>query len=439
MTETNKAAESPATEEKAVPEKKKAAPKKASGGGTATKKKWQELFYRCFLEEMQRDGYTPEQMSRYAWKPFQKDDLVIKGPGRDMDFSKVQVSPAEIRSELAKGSASKADAGEFLRDEKLVLLLLPGFTHHTLKFPAFIAQEELKKSSLDIVTLSEGKGGTTEETFMHRGGGVKLAYVAYPRSNACSDVIVEPIFHILDNSQSLRKWVLEEGRKIVFVGYSYGAPLSLELLAGINSKVYDDSFILDNTLALLTINGDIQGSYLADVVTNPANKINLQKIMKLVKLVHPIGWPLGLKTRQERDDNLGGAVSLGHEERMAHLDQYRDKVPADILYVSVCAFLPEDEYENGMLKNFDDWIMHKQSLASKPVSIYNDGQMVLEDCFIPDFPQVPTKNRIDLGAVRTHHWGVSWLTFNAGKNRFPRFAYYRALARTLSEIGVGNK
>ena len=78
-----------------------------------------------------------------------------------------------------------------------------------------------------------------------------------------------------------------------------------------------------------------------------------------------------------------------------------------------------------------------QSLASKEASIYNDGQMVLDDCLIPEFESVPARRRIDLGAVRSHHWGVSWRTFNYGVNPFPRAAYYRALVATLSEIGIG--
>jgi hypothetical protein len=63
--------------------------------------------------------------------------------------------------------------------------------------------------------------------------------------------------------------------------------------------------------------------------------------------------------------------------------------------------------------------------------------MVLEDTFLPAFPGVAEENQIHLGAVRAHHWAVSWRTFNAGTNAFPRVPYYRALVRTLAEAGIG--
>lgn len=42
-------------------------------------------------------------------------------------------------------------------------------------------------------------------------------------------------------------------------------------------------------------------------------------------------------------------------------------------------------------------------------------------------------NNTYLGAVRTHHWGVRYRTFNFGNNKFPRSAFYRALLRTITE------
>jgi hypothetical protein len=408
--------------------------------GTAEgKKKWQNLFFHSFLDEMKRDGFTPEEMTRYVWKPFQPGDLRITGPERDLSFFRVQTVPAEIRRFLDQGPVPRMDADTFFREQRLVLLLLPGFTHHTLKYPAFVAQKRLARSPLDIVMLSPGENTSrTEERFLHRGGGVKLAYLAYPRSNAASDVIGGPMLRILENSAVLKKWVQEEGRKIVFIGYSYGAPLALEFLAGLNRDPARIPFLLANTLAYLSINGDIGGSYLADTLTNPGARFNVQKFVELARKFHPLGAPLGLKTDREREDMVDGVRSLGHSERQTHLRNYLDSVPGSILYFSVSAFLPEADYNRCPVRNFDDWLMHKQSLASRDVSIYNDGQMVLENCFLPAFPHVPVRRRIDLGAVRSHHWGVSWITFNAGKNTFPRVPYYRALARTLHEAGVSH-
>jgi hypothetical protein len=52
---------------------------------------------------------------------------------------------------------------------------------------------------------------------------------------------------------------------------------------------------------------------------------------------------------------------------------------------------------------------------------------------VPSTPQIPAQNNIHLGAVRTHHWGVSYKTFNFGNNKFPRLAFYRALMQTIFE------
>jgi hypothetical protein len=81
--------------------------------------------------------------------------------------------------------------------------------------------------------------------------------------------------------------------------------------------------------------------------------------------------------------------------------------------------------------NLDDYAMYRQALISDPVTVYNDGQVALPDNLVPDAAQV---RRHHLGAVRTHHRGVSYRTFNFGTNRFPRPAFYRALMRTIAEL-----
>jgi len=400
---------------------------------------WQNRFFCNFLYELNRAEYTPEDISKYVWKPFSPDDLIISGPDRDLSLFKVQTVPAEISRYLNNLPPNQVDSDDYFSSQKLVLILLPGFTHHTLKYPAFIAQDEFKSSPVDLMTIAFAPDGQSIiETELHQGGGVKLMYAAYPRSNASSLYIVPKTIEMLQMSQKLKNFV-NEGYKIVFIGYSYGSALGLELLAGLNSGAFEDSFILENTIAFLSINGDIEGSYLADAVLKEDALFNMQKYVKLSEKFNPLGLLMGLKTDQERKDLVGGVQSLAHPERIERLNEYRDKVPPNIKYFSICAFLPEDDYNNSLLKNLDDWTMHKQSLASKDISIYNDGQMVLENCFLPKFPHVPKENIIELGAVRAHHWAVSFRTFNMGVNNFPRFPYYRALGKTLAEAGVINK
>ena len=403
----------------------------------ANSRRWQTSFFHHFLFELNQANYSPEEISRYVWKPFSPDDIIITGADRDLSFHKVEAVPAEIKRFIDRLPEKQIDVDKVLKSEKIVMILLPGFTHHTLKFPAFIAQDQFKDTPMDMYhfSLDPKDSSKTIETCNHQGGGMKLVYAAYPRSNASTQVILEPLFHLLHQSSLLKKWVVDEDYKIVFIGYSYGTPLSLELMASMNCGDFKDEFILENTVSFLSVNGDIGGSYLADAVLKEDAMINMQKYVEASKKFHPLGVFMGLSTEQERQDLIGGVRSLAHPERQERMKWYMDKVPDHIKYFSICAFIPENDYD-GILKNFDDFTMHKQSLASRDVSIYNDGQMVLENCFMPRFPHVPEQNIIEMGAVRAHHWAVSFQTFNLGVNKFPRFPYYRALVKTMSEIGI---
>ncbi|MBF0452095.1 MAG: hypothetical protein HQK75_15445 [Candidatus Magnetomorum sp.] len=400
-------------------------------------RRWQTSFFHHFLFELNKANYSPEEIARYVWKPFSPDELQITGEDRDLSFHKVETVPAEIKRFIDRLPEKQTDVDKVLKNEKIVMILLPGFTHHTLKFPAFIAQDQFKQTPIDLFhfSLDPEDPSQTIETPNHIGGGMKLVYAAYPRSNASTQVIIKPLFQLLHQSALLKKWVVDEGYKIVFIGYSYGTPLALELLSSINCGDFKDDFILKNTVSFLSINGDIGGSYLADAVLNQDATVNMQKYVEASKKFHPLGLLMGLKTDQEREDLVGGVQSLAHPERQERMNWYMDKVPNHIKYFSICAFIPETDYES-IIKNLDDFTMHKQSLASKNISIYNDGQMVLENCFIPKFPHVPEQNIIEMGAVRAHHWAVSFQTFNFGVNNFPRFPYYRALLKTMAEAGI---
>ena len=404
----------------------------------ASRDDWSERFFFNFLAELRQAGCTPEQISRAAWKPVKPRDLVITGPDRDLSFHKVEIIPAEAERYVRRLPRTTVDVEALLARQKLVFVLLPGFTHHTLRYPAFYELVEPRRSPLEVVKLARsGDGRSTVETFTHRGPGAKLVYAGYPRSNASTAVILRPLFRLLHESPSLRRWVVDEGHRIVFIGYSYGAPLALELLAAMSSGAFDDTFLLPATQALLTINGSIHGSYLADFVAHPQTSFNVQKAVDLMRQFNFIGLPLGIRTAQERDDMVDGVRALGHAVRRARLRKIMRQMPGHLKYVSVSAFLPAGDYDTNPLRNFDDAIMYAQSLTARDISIYNDGQMVLEDTFLPAFPGVAEENHIHLGAVRAHHWAVSWRTFNAGTNTFPRVPYYRALVRTLAEAGIG--
>ena len=398
---------------------------------------WAERFSEHFIGELAQAGHAPAQIAQWVWKPYWIQDLKIFGPDRDTDYSRLSMSAADVEQVLAglRQPLPEMDL-HYYRQQKIVLVMLPGFMHETLRNLSWHEQIERKNSPHHVVMLKPGWNGEPPQEQQYASGfGLKLLYVRYPRSNAASCEINAPLFTMLHQCRSLRQWVLKEGYKLIFVGYSYGAPLALELLADLNKGAFKDEFILKNTRGFLSMCGDIGGSYLADDVLKPdAQLLQMQKLIAFCRRHRWIGKLLGLGTDQQLDDMEGGVRSLGHAERQASLREYASELPSELKYFSVAAVLPPEDYRRRCWQfNLDDYAMWRQALVSQPISVYNDGQVVLNDNLVPDAPQIPSQNNIHLGAVRTHHWGVSYKTFNLGNNSFPRPAFYRALIRTIIE------
>lgn len=400
---------------------------------------WATHFTANFATELQRDGLSTEQIARLCWRPTPVGELKLYGEDRDTDLSRLEISAADIQHLIDTQSTGDDIDRDFYRQQKVILVLLPGFTHETLKNLSWHDQMERKDSPHHILMLHPGEdGGPSREQVYNEADGLKVVYVRYPRSNASSEFINKPLFELLHNSPSLRRWVTEEGYKLCFVGYSYGSPLSLELLASLNTGQHQDDFLLDNTLGFLALCGDVGGSYLADdLLKDDAKLVNIHKVIKLARRYPLFAKLVGLGTEQLLNDMEGGIRSVGHPVRQAHMAEYVPQLPSHVKYFSIAAVMPMEDYRRRLWHfNLDDFSMYLQAKVTAPLTIYNDGQVTLDDNLIPDAPQVPEANRIHLGAVRTHHWGVAYRTFNFGRNRFPRPAFYRALMRTMHAAGV---
>ncbi len=395
-----------------------------------------QRFYAHFVAELKASGLELAQIAQYVWKPCSLDQLAVLGQNRDQDFSKLDTS-VEALARLPAPENREALAADFYRRQKRVLIIVPGFTHETLRNFSLHEQIQRKNSPHHVVMLhpADGDGPTREQEFARGDSGLKLLYLRYPRSNADSRFIVPAMFTMLRDCASLKRWIAD-GYKLVFVGYSYGAPLSLELLAALGSGELQDDAILSNTLAFLGLCGDIGGSYLADDVLSPDPQLlSIQKMVAFCRR-HPFVAKLaGLGTPQLLADMEGGVRALGHEVRQGRQREYASQLPRHLHYFSISAVMPLADYRRRWWHfNFDDYAMYRQALVTDPITIYNDGQVALPDNLVPDAAQIPTAQRHHLGAVRTHHWGVSYKTFNFGRNRFPRSAFYRALIRTVAEI-----
>lgn len=399
-----------------------------------------EVFHRNFLNCLTDAGMQPAQIARHAWRPYRVADLGITGAARDHDLSKLSLPEQDVARVLqeTRGAHQPVDL-DYLRTRKIALVLVPGYTHETLRNLSWHQEMNRRDTPHSIVMLHPGGAGQpTREEHRASGDGLRVVYARYPRSNAASEHINEPLFHLLHNSATLRRWVEEDGYQLLFVGYSYGSPLSLELLAALNSGRFEDQFLLQATAGFFGLCGDIGGAYLADDVIRPdATFISIQKVIDLARRNRLVAAIAGLGTKQLQDDMFDGVKSLGHAERQAHLREYAPKLPGDVFYGTISAVCPLSDYRRHFWQfNFDDFAMYRQALISDPVSIYNDGQVVLEDNLVPAAPQIPAERHHHLGAVRTHHWGVSYLTFNFGWNRFPRRSFYAAVLKTLFELGL---
>lgn len=398
-----------------------------------------ERFHAHFVAELKAEGRDADGIARLVWQPRPVEQLAVLGPARDTGFGRIEASPERIAQAPSPPGFSKLDLA-FYRGQKRVLILVPGFTHETLRNYSWHEQIQRKDSPHHVVMLhpADGDGPTREQEFA-RGDGLKLLYLRYPRSNADSRFIVPAMFTMLRDCASLKRWIAD-GYKLVFVAYSYGAPLSLELLAALASGELRDDAILSNTLAFLGLCGDIGGSYLADDVLGPDPQLlSIHKVIEFCRRHRFIARLAGLGTPQLLADMEGGVRALGHEVRQGRMREYAAQLPAHLHYFSVSAVLPLADYRRRWWQfNLDDYTMYRQALVTDPITIYNDGQVALPDNLVPGAPQIPASRRHHLGAVRTHHWGVSYKTFNFGNNKFPRPAFYRALMRTVSETLAGN-
>lgn len=396
---------------------------------------WSRQFFDNFAGELARDGYSPEASLRYLWLPAAPDSLRMLGPDRDTDLSRLTVTANDVRDALQRQRQANAPAidRDFYREQKTVLVLLPGYTHETLRHLSWHDTLQDRGSPHHIVMLRPDG-----EEVLSNGDGLKIVYCAYPRSNGSSEVIGPGLFELLHGSPSLRRWT-EQGYRLFFVGYSNGSPLSLELLADLNSGRYADEFLLACSAGFLGLCGDIGGAYLADdLLQADARLFHFEKLLNFARRHPLIARLVGLGTPQLQADALDGIRSLGHTVRQSRMADYAPRLPAQLQYFTIAAVMPMADYRRRLWHfNLDDWSMYLQARVTEPVTLYNDGQVALPDSLLPAAPQIPQAQRIHLGQVRTHHWGVAYRSFNQGRNRFPRRAFYRALMRTIHDAGIG--
>ena len=92
------------------------------------------VFFSNFAGYLKAAGYSPAQSQRFMWRPHHVSDLNIVGDNRDQDFSKLALQENQLEqvheNHLPEHRLVDRD---FYRKHKIILVLVPGFTHETLK------------------------------------------------------------------------------------------------------------------------------------------------------------------------------------------------------------------------------------------------------------------------------------------------------------------
>jgi pimeloyl-ACP methyl ester carboxylesterase len=215
---------------------------------------------------------------------------------------------------------------------------------------------------------------------------------------------VDPLSSSTHNASQIRDALLgmpdvQDGGKLVLVGYSKGTPDILETLV-----LYPE--IVDRVAAVVSIAGAVGGSPLAD----DASDSLLGPLSKLLGDDCPLGD--------------GGAVeSLKTSTRMDWLAKH--KLPASVKYYSVITFPDREHVSRGLVSNYD---------KMSQIDPRNDSQVIFYDQMIPGSTL--------MGYLQADHWAailpidrsnpnLSKVLFD--QNAFPREILAEAVMRFVEE------
>ncbi|MGB1556965.1 MAG: hypothetical protein ACPHCJ_04210, partial [Oceanococcaceae bacterium] len=359
-----------------------------------------ERFLSAFAGQLARAGFSADAARAYVWRSFDPASEPMLGPQRHTDLQHLEMDATSMAEWMREGlPAAQALHTRFASSAPVALILVPGFTHETLRNRSFHEVVDDRHSKHQVTLLQPGPNGSTQEVRFGNGPGLRMAYLAYPRSNADSRLILPGMVQLLAQSKRVAEWIAE-GRRLLFVGYSNGAPLTLELLAGLQQGCFEVPGLLEATRAVLSLCGDVGGSYLADdAIGETPGLVSIPKLIATAEKLPWVGKLIGLGTPQLRADMLEGVGSLGHARRQQAMREYAPLLPAHVHYYSMAAMYALSDYRRHWWQaNLDDWTMYRQALITDPITAYNDGQVALEDNLFPQAEQIPASHVHHLGA-----------------------------------------
>jgi hypothetical protein len=380
------------------------------------KDKWKIRFGQIFQALLIKSGKKLEdyfyflpigaQLDTKSEKSFELMDLNLNKDLYNRYFSdKVMVVPI-----LDKKTALRLDS---------TLVVVPGFGHHAIKTRMFEPQlEMLEKLGFNII------------------------YAFYDDSFESNECCAKKVYDIVSK--------VDKTRSMIFLTYSKGSPLLVELLS---NPDYKD--VTNRTRAVVSFAGSLRGSIHASL---PAARIS-QRLLRFYSKVDK-GFSFTIKFRRkilkwlsrlpskslkyahtllekvvEFADDLtdlpDGIIDLTRVQ--AKKDYSNVRLPRSIKLFSISAVYPESEFKKDIrfITNADDLFLYVSGNILYRHNVFNDTQVVLPDSeFFPDNGDIA-----NLGIVKADHWGIAMPNVFSKNytDPFPRTEMLTAMMLTLDE------
>jgi hypothetical protein len=385
--------------------------------GTQNKDTWKVRFGQIFQALLAKSGKKLEDYLYFLPAGAQPDvntgksfELIDLHLNKDL-YNRYFNSRVMVVSQLNKQTASRLDS---------TLVIVPGFGHQRIKTMVFAEQAKLLE---DL--------------------GFHLLYASYNDSFESNEESAKRVYDAVKSG-------VDEQQSIIFLTYSQGSPVVVELLS---DPRYEDAAA--RTRAVVSFAGTLRGSLHSSL---PAARIT-SKLLKLYRQLSNgsssipnmrgklLKWSARLPFRSlknwhalvekavEFEDDLTVLPGdITHLTKMQATKDYSDvHLPDSIKLFSISAVIPESEFKEGykLITNADDLFLYVSGSRLYRENVFNDYRVLLPDSeFYPG-----NGNIINLGIVRADHWGIA-LPRVFSKNYtdpFPRFEMLSAVLLTLDE------
>ena len=385
--------------------------------GNPNKDKWKIRFGQIFQALLVKSGKRLEDYLYFLPSGVQPDvktdksfELIDLNLNKDL-YNRYFGSRVMVVSNLNRQTAARLDS---------TLVIVPGFGHHRIKTKAFAQQMELLENL-----------------------GFHLVYAFYDDSLESNENCANRVYDVVKSR-------VDEKQNIIFLTYSKGSPVVVELLS---DPRYQD--VAARTRAVVSFAGAIRGSIHTSL---PAARIT----MKLLKLYRRLSKGSGIVTNIRRkllkwsaklpfkslkkwhtlvekavefqDDLQEFPDGIKDLKKIQAAKNYSDaRLPDSIKLFSISAVIPESEFKKGFkfITNADDLFLYVSGSKLYRDNVFNDTRVLLPDSeFFPGSGDI-----INLGIVKADHWGIA-LPNVFSKNYidpFPRTEMLSAVLLTLDE------